>query len=224
MDEGPTRALYPYSQLKNILSPQGCRQAVLDETTTFEQEFGRDVVQPFYDLLWRLNTVVDVFTSHGTVSPPNRESPFDWAKAFVGSAVILLPRNQHLRHQLPDADGRAGMLTRLLAESKFIPTDPRETMGWQVLIYPTTMTLLYDVVLTNDDRSFVLPQAPEERLGFGHEIVISGSAGTRDRAAERWSNAIRFVLDTMTPLPSGPPFDHFVTAQAARDAVLGDQS
>jgi len=104
VDEGPLRALFPYSEFNSILSLDDCRKAVVNDTEPFEEEFGLDIVQPFYDLLWRFNTIQDVFTSHSTISPPDRKSPFDWAKAFVGSAIILLPRNPHLRYELRAAE------------------------------------------------------------------------------------------------------------------------
>ena len=154
-DEGASRPLYPYSLLKNILSPSDCREAVLNETAPFEEEFGQAFVQSFDDLLWRINTVTDVFTTHATVSSSDRKSPFEWAKAFVGSAIIILPRTDLSRHQSHSAEDMASMLVRLLANSKEIPKD---TTGWQVLVYPTTLTLLYDTALVNDDRSFVLEQ------------------------------------------------------------------
>jgi hypothetical protein len=132
VDEGPTRALFPYPLFRNILSPSDCRTAVLNETAAFEQEFGASVVQPFYELLWRFNTITDVFSSHATVSPPDRPSPFEWAKAFIGSATILLPRYQDSRHDVQTAEGMANMLTRLLADSKFCPND---TTGWRIFKY-----------------------------------------------------------------------------------------
>src|SRR5437879_459878 len=94
VDEGPTTAVYPYVQLREILDPADCRRAVLDETLPLEEEFSREIVQPYYDLLWTLNCGVGVFTSHTAVAPPNHKPPFSWAKSYVAVAIILLSRHQ----------------------------------------------------------------------------------------------------------------------------------
>jgi hypothetical protein len=44
-DEGLHTAVYFYFKLKNILTPEDCRPAVLEETEPLEREFGRPVVE-----------------------------------------------------------------------------------------------------------------------------------------------------------------------------------
>jgi hypothetical protein len=174
VDAAEHRALYPYPLLENILSPDDCRSAALNETRAFEDEFGRDLVQPFYRLLWRINTIRDTLTSHTSVSPADRESPFPWAAAFIGSSTIILPRHQLDRHNLQVAQGMAGTLAKVLAESNFIPKD---TTGWQIRLFPTRVNLAYEIGLGTPDGSILIPQGSEERPGFAHEFVITGSAG-----------------------------------------------
>jgi len=206
VDAGEHRALYPYPLLGNIRSASECRTCALNETEAFEEEFGRDLVQPLYNLLWRLNTIGDIFTSHTSVSPLDRKSPFEWAKAFIGSSMLIMTRDQQGRHSLQAAQGRAGMLARVLAGSKVVPTD---TTGWQIRLFPTTVNLAYQTGLGTPDGNIIIPQGNEERTGFAHEIVITGSAGNRRRAAERWARAITFVCETLEHLPEHAPYQHF---------------
>ena len=41
-------AAYPYDGLKDILAPEDCRRAVLDETAVVETECGRVMIEPLY--------------------------------------------------------------------------------------------------------------------------------------------------------------------------------
>jgi hypothetical protein len=90
IDEGPRTAVYPYAQLREMMAPEECRNAVLDETSTLESEFGLDLVQPLYQLLWTLNSSAGVFTSHTVAAPREHKPPLDWAREYVAVAVICL--------------------------------------------------------------------------------------------------------------------------------------
>src|SRR5258708_25041823 len=64
-------ALYPYAQLRNILKPEDVRIAIKDECGPLESEFGIHLVEPFYRLLWLMNTLPAFFTTHVNVAPPD---------------------------------------------------------------------------------------------------------------------------------------------------------
>jgi hypothetical protein len=212
-DAGDLRALYPYPLLENIPFPGHCRKAASNETAAFEQEFGLDIVQPFYRLLWRLNTISDIFTSHSTVSPPDRKSPFGWAEAFVGASTVIMPRDQIARHDLRAASGMATMLARILAQSRFIP---KETTGWQIRVFPTIVNLAYETGIGSPEGRILLRHGMEQHEGFAHELVITGSAGTHRRAAERWERATDFICETLAHLPEFPPYTHYEIVDGER--------
>jgi hypothetical protein len=192
VDEGSEAgALYPYSLLKNILSREDCREAILDETISLEQEFGRDQVEPLYQLLWTLNTIEDICTSHTNTSPLDRKSPFEWARHFVGAAIIILPRKLEARRGLREAEGMAGALCYKLGTNQSVPSD---TTGWQIRVFPTTV---YHQTYGGD-----------RWRGYAHRIVISGSAGTRRHAAERWARAVTFVTATLATVQGRSTFRH----------------
>ncbi len=220
LDPTPNRALYPYPLLNNILSAADCREAVIDETASLEQEFGRDLVEPIYQLLWRVNTIEDVFTSHLSVSPPDYEPPFVWAKCFVGTSIVILPRKQADRHERRAAEGMANMLGRAFLGSRFIP---RDTAGLQIRLFPTTVDLAYQIVMVDSKGSVFPTNESEWQIGYGHEIVISGSAGTRRRAAERWSRTTVFVLQTLASLREAPPHQHFSIVEGERALPASSQ-
>jgi hypothetical protein len=50
-------AMYPNAQLRNVLKPEDVLSAIGDECARLEQEFGTEMLRPFYDLVWLLNTV-----------------------------------------------------------------------------------------------------------------------------------------------------------------------
>jgi hypothetical protein len=51
MDEGFRTAAYPYGKFCPIRRPEDCRPAAIEESSTFEREFGNELVAPFYKLL-----------------------------------------------------------------------------------------------------------------------------------------------------------------------------
>jgi hypothetical protein len=212
LDPDDTRALYPYPLLDNILAPEDSRAAVLNETGVLEAEFGADLLLPLYQLLWRLNTIDDIFTSHLTVSHPDHPSPFEWAKCFIGAAIVILPRKQELRHDERAAEGMAHALARLLAESSVVPSN---TAGWQLRLFPTVVTCAYSDAFV-DGEGKVFSTGTTQRVGYAHELVISGSAGTRRRAAERMIRATSFVLETLNPLAQRAPYQHYVLVNGVR--------
>jgi len=67
-DEGHP-ALYPYAQLRNILAPEDVRVAIKDECGPLECEFGPHMVEPFYRLVWLMNTLPALFATHVNVAP-----------------------------------------------------------------------------------------------------------------------------------------------------------
>ncbi|OFW10366.1 MAG: hypothetical protein A3G20_10070 [Acidobacteria bacterium RIFCSPLOWO2_12_FULL_59_11] len=93
IDEGRKTALYPYPKLGNIPNLAGAGEAVLEETERLEKEFGRSLIEPFYRLIWTLNTCAGVCTSHIAVSRPNHKSSFAWARHYLGAQVTTLSRN-----------------------------------------------------------------------------------------------------------------------------------
>ena len=183
------------------------------ETGRLETEFGEELVQPVYQLLWRLNTISDVFTSHFAASPIDHRSSFAWASRFVGTAITILAREQEKRHSQEAARGMAGMLARLLLATEVIPED---TAGWHIRVLPTLIDLAHQTALVDATGATFPAGETEERVGFGHEIVISGSAGTRRRTAQRWPKAAAFVRNALNRLPEETPYQHFVVMNGER--------
>jgi hypothetical protein len=92
--------------------------------------------------------------------------------------------------------------------------------GWQIRLFPTTVNLAYQTGLGTPDGNILIPQGNEERTGFAHEFVVTGSAGNRRRAAERWARAITFVGETLAHMPEHAPCQHFEIVNGER-AVPG---
>ena len=214
-DEGPHTAVYPYFKLKNILKPGDCRPAVLEETEPLEREFGRPVVEPLYRLLWILNAGRGVCTSHTSISPVDWKSPFDWARHYIGSGIITLSRNPSEQHNLTVANEMVVEFGRTLAGSSYL--DQQNTTGWFVNIFPVHINFGYESEITMPDGT--RQKGVRDWPGYGSEIVISGSASSRAKAAERWSRCVSFVADTLHQLQTtnatpADSYDHL--AQFAR--------
>lgn len=128
-----------------------------------------------------------------------------------------MPRKQADRHEQRVAEGMVGTLARTLAASRYIPND---TTGWQIRLFPTIVTLAYETFLAGPDGKIVAPDGKEERLGLAHELVISGSAGKRRRASERWSRAVAFVCGTLAHLPESSPYHHYEIVNGQRHVPL----
>lgn len=90
LDEGNRTAMYPYARLKPIRRRERVREAVLDETEPLDTEFGSDLIGPFYELIWRLNTSSGVCTSHTAVAPTDRKPPYEWAAHYVAAQIIFM--------------------------------------------------------------------------------------------------------------------------------------
>lgn len=209
-DEGSRTAVYPYFKLKNILTPEDCRPAALEETEALEREFGRAIADPIYRLLWVLNTAKGVCTSHTTISPANWKSPFDWARHYVGSAIITLPRDSAEQHDRRVAAELVQELGQTLAVSRFLHR--HNTTGWFVIICPVTINFGYETEITMPDGA--TQKGVRDWPGYGCELIISGSASSRAKAGERWSGCVSFVADTLHDLQTknaipADPYNHF---------------
>ncbi len=204
LDEGMHTAVYPYFKLRNILKAEDARTAVLEETEPLEREFGRPLVEPFYRLVWTLNTGKEVCTSHTTVSKPDHKSPFEWARNYLGTGVTILPRNQTDQHNRRIAEEMVNELGRTLIESPFLAR--QNTTGWRVIIRPANINIGYEAVLTKPDGR--IESGVCDYRGYGCDIIISGSASSRRKACERWNSCVCFIADTLQGGPA-PPHDHF---------------
>jgi len=183
-DEGPRTAVYPYVQLREILAPNDCRQAVLDQTEALEVEFGRPILQPLYDLLWTLNGNVGVFTSHTVSAPRSHRPPYDWATDYVAIAIICLSRNERDHLSQDACIEMVNELGRVI--SRYAPEE--DTSGWRISVGPCNMIFTPEMSLTTF-RSLL----PGDTKGYGCQLIVGGAAGKRHRAASRCSRALAFV-------------------------------
>jgi len=198
-DEGERTAIYPYEQLREIQTVDAVRSAVFDETRPLEGEFGSSVVAPLHHLIWVLNGNRGVFTSHTAVAPPIHPSSFPWAKAFVGVAIIMLSRAKAEWHDRAAVDQACRELLRELNAAKV----PANTTGWRVSVGP--VNVIFD---------YPQPLGLSQQPGFGTQLIVSGSAGSRPKAAERCAAAASFISDVLETLQRragrrpAPPFRH----------------
>jgi len=155
LDAGqPNRPLFPYDQYREILSPKDCRNAVIDETAGLEEEFGRELVQPFYDLLWLLNTLPNAMTSHSAargsaryVADPGAMGDYSWARECVGLQCDLFPKAETQRLEPDTSWGIARALYRSihLADAESKPN----ASGWYLHIWPQVFDYQVDPQLVD---------------------------------------------------------------------------
>jgi hypothetical protein len=182
-------ALYPYAQLRNILSPQDIRPAVLDECGPLEAEFGRAAIDPFYRLLWLMNTTPAMFTTHTNVAPSHLKPPFEWARTQVAAQIIAHSRNPAAHDSRPATTALTAWLGGLIAKG----APASDTRGWMISVGLTPMTLIR---LRHVDAPY--PYRDEDLIhapGFGCVVRIRGCANSRSKAAERWRAAAAFIAD-----------------------------
>jgi hypothetical protein len=103
LDGRPVRPVFPYSSYRPIKCANDCREAVLDETYTLEEEFGREAVEPFYQLLWHVNRHPDVMTTHAAfrknepVAPNEGGGEYSWATDCVGVQLNVFENSEEDR-------------------------------------------------------------------------------------------------------------------------------
>jgi hypothetical protein len=198
-DEGEHTAIYPYEQLREIQSADAVRSAVFDETKALEDQFGPSAVAPLHRLIWVLNGNRGVFTSHTAVAPVTHASSFSWAKAFVGAAIIMLSRDKAEWHDRAAVNQTCQELLRALNAAGV----PDNTTGWRISVGP--VNVIFD---------YPHPLGLAQRPGFGTQLIVSGSANSRPKAAERCAAAASFVSDALEALQRragqrpAPPFRH----------------
>ena len=198
-DEGERTAIYPYEQLREIQSADAVRSAVFDETKALEDQFGPSPVAPLHRLIWVLNGNRGVFTSHTAVAPVTHPSSFSWAKAFVGAAIIMLSRDKAEWHDRAAASQACQELLRALNAEKV----PDNTTGWRI-----------SVGLVNVIFDYPHPLGLTQQPGFGVQLIVSGSANSRPKAAERCAAAAAFISEALEGLQRragrspAPPFRH----------------
>lgn len=169
------------------------REAVLDETEPLETEFGSDLVEPFYELIWRLNTSSGVCTSHTAVAPTDRKPPYEWAAHYVAAQIIFLSRNEAERLFYEQAASMIEELRQALVRSSRL--DQGDRKGWFVQLSPAALRL-------------------ESRPGFGGSLIIGGCASSRARAAQRFSRGCMLISEILSDLQEGqgmmpaPPYEH----------------
>jgi len=206
IDEGAHTAVYPYIKLRNILTKEDCRKAALEETQPFENEFGRDAVQPFYDLLWELNNRAGVFTSHcGASGPEFRPYPKEWA-CGIGTHIIFLPRKYKEQNSLQACEGIVDNLGRTLASS----SSARESSAIGRWIQISAVHVNY-YCEEFDAGSGILREVSTLRRGFGCQLLLAGAGATRPEAATRWGETCSFIGEVLAPVKAAPPaepFDH----------------
>jgi hypothetical protein len=202
-DEGPRTAQYPYTKLRNIQEPVDCRTAILDETDCFEREFGKALVQPFYDLVWEINVSPGVFTSHVACSS-ERFIPAGFA-AGVGALVVIQSRNFEDQATLQAIQGLCDCLCGTLASSPLArQLDPEG--GWME-VRPTRV----DFYCSPHPETGVMRATTVGRPGYACELITAGCGQSRSEAARGWGVMCSFaaaVLRSCTPV--APPFDQSI--------------
>jgi hypothetical protein len=209
VDEGRTTAIYPYVQLREILDPDDWRLAIIDEIGRLEEEFGQAIVQPLYELLWVLNSGAGMFTSHTTVAPYNHQSPYNWAKNYVGVAIITLSRN-HAEHLDIDACQRTVDELGHIISAR---APQQDSTGWYLTVGSCNVIFTREMSLTSF-RSFL----PEHIKGYGCQLIIGGAANNRRTAAIRWSQAVTFVTSAIHRTQQG---ENVIPAMPHRHAIPG---
>ncbi len=205
LDEGPTTAVYPYAQLRDIQTPADCRRAVLDETSPLETEFGMTILQPLYELLWTLNCGAGVFTSHTVVAKPGHRAPYDWAKHYVAVAIITLSRNNAEHFEQDACQQSCDELGRIIRAT----APAQDHTGWYLSVGPCNVIFTTDMSVTTFRTTL-----PRDTKGFGCQLIIGGAASNRRTAATRWSQATTFVNNNIKRTQTGtntvpaPPHQH----------------
>jgi hypothetical protein len=205
-DEGYKTATFPYSKLHPIRSRDDCRLAALEESGPFESEFGADLVGPFYDILWYLNTRANIVTTHTAFSSdafrPN-------GLIGVGAHIVFLSRN-HPDRLSPDANMKLlHTLGNRLANAALQKSLIKGT-DHGIRLLPVHVN--YWCRLVEDDILIETPAMADR--GYGCQIEICGMADTRAQAAKVWGRACAFMLEAMEPLckltewATAAPFDH----------------
>jgi hypothetical protein len=184
IDEGLATAIYPYVKLKEILCPDDCRRAVIDETEVLELDFGHATVEPLYKLLWTLNGAGGVFTSHIVIAKPNHPPPFAWAKSYVAVAIILLSRDRKEHQNEKAVTACADELGRIISAEE--PT--QDSTGWRISVGPCNVVFTTEMSLTTFGAVSL-----GDTIGYGCQLIVGGAASNRRRAAQRWGGALNFV-------------------------------
>jgi len=184
-------ALYPYAQLRNILNPGDVRIAIKNECGPLECEFGAQMVEPFYRLLWLMNTLPVLFTTHVNVAPPDYKPPYDWARTQVAAQIILLSRNTATHDHRVPADALSAQLLKLISTARGVGN----STGWMISVGPTPMTLIR--LRTSDAPYPYRDEDLVETPGFGIVVRMHGCANSRTQAAQRWKGAVSVVADVI---------------------------
>ncbi len=192
-DEGFRTAVFPYNKLRSIRGRGDCRLAALEESSTFEAEFGLGLVRPFYDILWYLNTRAGILTSHSAFSTaafrPNGQSG-------IAAHIVFLSRDHNARLSL-DANMRLlQTLGTRLANCAFRKDRIKGTDHW-IRLLPVYVDYWCRLI---DDKDGILVETPAvSQRGYGCQIEICAMAAGRRPAAEIWSKTCMFVLEAAEP-------------------------
>jgi hypothetical protein len=205
-NEGNRTAIFPYNKLHSIRCPDDCRLAALEESGPFEAGFGADMIAPFYDILWYLNTRASVVTSHTSFS----------SEAFrpnglpgVGAHIVFLSRDHNHRLNLDETMKLLHSLGNRLANAALQRNLKKGTDHW-IRLLPVHVN--YWCRLIGDDILIETPEMSDR--GYGCQIEICAMADTRPQAAKAWSGACAFTLEAIKPLSklaewrTVEPFDH----------------
>lgn len=172
--------LFPYSLFKPIVTPKDVYDAVRDETLTLENEFGSTAVEPFYDLLWPLNSAPRIMTSHIAVANREARPPFDWARTYVATQISIINRDRQRREMKEVAVAMARQLTELVRRE---PPD-FDVTGCIVIARPCGIKLLDDGDPNNPGL---------DKQGYTCDLAIGAAAANRSTAAMRWKRTVAFV-------------------------------
>lgn len=203
-DERTLLAVYPYTKLREIQTPADARDALLDQTQALEEEFGPDAMTPLYQLVWTLNSCSGVFTSHTAIAPNQSYDP-PLKKAYVAVQFTLLSRNREDHHDDAACLSMVQGLKKLLS----CRTPESDYTDWQIDVGPC------DVIFTKEMASTTFRSVlPDDRRGCGCELTIGGMGDTRNMAAQRFTQALIFVDDTLQQfrgnLAPAPPHRHLI--------------
>ena len=179
---------------------EDCRPAVLDETEQLESEFGREIVEPFYRLLWLFNNRAEVMTSHTAVrkkapyKPRDRgANEFAWARECVGVYCNIFPRVEADRLSIGTNQRFAQQLHEELRGAAQIQRP--DTKGWYMHIWPERF-------------DYQCASGLADIAGYGVELKMLGYAGNRRRAAERWEALVGFVVSAVERINPKPVLSH----------------
>lgn len=170
----PTPTRFPCRGYLPITLASDVRSIVIEATQKLENAFGRERVEPMYRLLRLLNDQrMPIQTSHCSTAHSQKGVPL---QHMVSSGINLMPVPFEAGPtEAVASEGADGLYSSLVRA------------GQRNKINSTGMSIRVGVI----EIEFVL----HDRLGYGIDLTMHGSANSASQACYRWSRATSFIAD-----------------------------